>query len=286
MALAVAFAAASERVNIDADWRFAFGNTDPALDYGAGTEYFNYLTKAASVHNKGPYIKDFNDSSWVVVDLPFDFVVDLPFDRDASCSHGYKTVGYKYPATSVGWYRKILPIAAADSVKRLELVFDGIFRDSKVWFNGFYLGGEPSGYAQQRYDVTPYVNWGADNIIAVRSDATFEEGWFYEGGGIYRHSWPDKSPRRHISPNSVAVTYVPGSSPEVKVAGRVANDSYGSSVDDGKWTVKAELISPSGEKVAETVSEISGKPLPGAEAEWVLSMKPAELIEWDVDNPP
>ena len=103
MALAVAFAAASERVNIDADWRFAFGNTDPALDYGAGTEYFNYLTKAASVHNKGPYIKDFNDSSWVVVDLPFDFVVDLPFDRDASCSHGYKTVGYKYPATSVGW---------------------------------------------------------------------------------------------------------------------------------------------------------------------------------------
>lgn len=285
MALAVAFAAASERVNIDADWRFAFGNTDPALDYGAGTEYFNYLTKAASVHNKGPYIKDFNDSSWVVVDLPFDFVVDLPFDRDASCSHGYKTVGYKYPATSVGWYRKILPIAAADSVKRLELVFDGIFRDSKVWINGFYLGGEPSGYAQQRYDVTPYVNWGADNIIAVRSDATFEEGWFYEGGGIYRHAWLDKSPRRHISPNSVAVTYVLGPSPEIKVAGRVANDSYGVAVDDGKWTVKAELISPSGEKVAETVSEISGKPLPGAEAEWVLSMKPAELIEWDVDNP-
>ncbi len=134
---------------------------------------------------------------------PFDFVVDLPFEKDASHSHGYKTVGYKYPASSVGWYRKVLPVAAADSAKRISLVFDGIFRDSKVWFNGFYLGGEPSGYVGQRYDVTPYVNFGGDNVIAVRSDATLEEGWFYEGGGIYRHAWLDISEPRHISPNSV-----------------------------------------------------------------------------------
>ncbi len=155
LALATAFPLAAELVNIDGGWRFAFGNTDPAKDFGAGTEYFNYLTKAASIHNMGPYAVKFNDSAWVSIDLPFDFVVDLPFEKDASHSHGYKTVGYKYPASSVGWYRKVLPVAAADSAKRISLVFDGIFRDSKVWFNGFYLGGEPSGYVGQRYDVTP-----------------------------------------------------------------------------------------------------------------------------------
>ena len=154
-ALTVALGAAAERTCIDNDWRFAFGHTDPARDYGTGTEYFNYLTKAASVHNTGPYAMKFNDSTWTAVNLPHDFVVDLPFAREASHSHGYKTVGYKYPATSVGWYRKVLPIAAEDSVMRLSLVFDGIFRDSRVWFNGFYLGGEPSGYAQQTYDITP-----------------------------------------------------------------------------------------------------------------------------------
>lgn len=153
--LTCALSATAERINIDDNWRFAFGNTDPAKDFGTGTEYFNYLTKAASIHNAGPYAVNFNDSAWAEVQLPHDFVVDLPFAREASHSHGYKTVGYKYPATSVGWYRKHLPINASDSLKRISLTFDGIFRDSRVWVNGFYLGGEPSGYAQQTYDITP-----------------------------------------------------------------------------------------------------------------------------------
>lgn len=69
-------AEARQRVCLDEGWRFALGHTDPALDYGCGTEPFNYLTKARSVHNTGPYADNFNDSAWVVVDLPHDFVVD------------------------------------------------------------------------------------------------------------------------------------------------------------------------------------------------------------------
>lgn len=286
LALAATLPVAAELVNIDSDWRFAFGNTDPALDFGAGTEYFNYLTKANSVHNTGPYAKQFNDSAWSRVDLPFDFVVDLPFAPEASHSHGYKTVGYKYPTTSVGWYRKVLPVAAADSVNRLSLVFDGIFRDSKVWVNGFYLGGEPSGYAQQRYDITPYVNFGGDNVIAVRSDATFEEGWFYEGGGIYRHVWLDKTPPRHISPNSVATSYRPGAAPEVNVSGRVANKLHGVAVPAGEvWKLTADLFSPSGEKVASESISLSELPAAEAEKDWALTLRPKTVTEWDIDNP-
>lgn len=259
-ALTVALGATAERICIDNDWRFAFGHTDPARDYGSGTEYFNYLTKAASVHNTGPYAMKFNDSTWTEVDLPHDFVADLPFAREASHSHGYKTVGYKYPETSVGWYRKVLPVAAEDSVMRLSLVFDGIFRDSRVWFNGFYLGGEPSGYTQQTYDITPYVNWGGDNVIAVRSDATLEEGWFYEGGGIYRHAWLDRKAPRHIADNSIATSFVDGPNSAVTVSGRIANRLYGvAPADNETWTLNAVLIDPQGNKAAEKTIDITSQ---------------------------
>ena len=179
-----------ETVRLDEGWKFALGNAaDPKKDFGCGTEYFNYLTKANSIHNEGPYVAKFDDSAWQEIRIPHDWVTTLPYANGASHSHGYKTVGYKYPETSVGWYRKMINIPASDLGKHIALQFDGIFRNAQVWFNGFYMGTEPSGYATQVYDVTEYVNYGGDNLICVRADATLEEGWFYEGAGIYRDVW-------------------------------------------------------------------------------------------------
>ena len=197
--------AGRERIHFDKDWEFAFGHAgDPARDFGCGTEYFNYLTKAASIHNAGPYSPDFDKAKWPAawkrIDLPHDWVVDLPFAREASHSHGYKTVGYKYPETSVGWYRKTFSIPADDEGKHIAIQFDGIFRDARIWVNGFYLGHEPSGYATQVYDISEYLNYGGGNLVTVRVDATLEEGWFYEGAGIYRHVWLEKTDPVHIAP--------------------------------------------------------------------------------------
>ena len=190
-----------ERILLDENWQFAFGDaSSPAKDFGCGTEYFNYLTKAASIHNEGPYSPKFDASDWKSVDLPHDWVVDLPYAAEASHSHGYKTVGHKYPQTSVGWYRKTISIPAEDYGRHLWLQFDGIFRDARVWVNGFYLGHEPSGYATQVYDISEYLNYGGDNIICVRADATLEEGWFYEGAGIYRHVWLNKASKVNVAP--------------------------------------------------------------------------------------
>ncbi len=199
--LAVNAQSVRERIRLDEGWRFAFGHAaDAGQDFGCGTEYFNYLTKANSIHNEGPYAQRFDDADWQPVSLPHDFVAALPYDAQASHSHGYKTVGWKYPATSVGWYRKMVHIPADDLGKRLVLRFDGIFRDARVWFNGFYMGTEPSGYATQVYDVTEYVHYGADNLICVRADASMEEGWYYEGGGIYRDVWLEKSAAVSVAP--------------------------------------------------------------------------------------
>ena len=190
-----------ECISFDENWQFAFGDaSSPAKDFGCGTEYFNYLTKAASIHNEGPYTPKFDASGWTIVDLPHDWVVDLPYAAEASHSHGYKTVGYKYPETSVGWYRKTFTVPAEDYGKHLWLQFDGIFRDARVWVNGFYLGHEPSGYATQVYDISEYLNYGGENLVCVRADATLEEGWFYEGAGIYRHVWLNKAAKVSVAP--------------------------------------------------------------------------------------
>lgn len=285
--IVAAMAQSRELVKLnDADWRFAPGHTDPSLDWGCGTEYFNYLTKANSVHNTGPYALQFNDSAWVSVTLPHDFVVDLPFSPEASHSHGYKTVGYKYPATSVGWYRTRLPITAADSTKRISLRFDGIFRDSRVWFNGFFLGGEPSGYAEQAYDVTPYVNFGGDNLITVRSDATLEEGWFYEGGGIYRDVWLEKSPAVHLDPRSIVVEWLPEAGGSVRVSGRVINDS-GKELEAGA-ALKVSLSDREGNPVAGSEAQVTSVArglLPKAAAEWSVTLTPGEIELWSPANP-
>ncbi len=190
-----------ECILFDEDWQFAFGDaSSPAKDFGCGTEYFNYLTKAASIHNEGPYTPKFDASGWAIVDLPHDWVVDLPYAAEASHSHGYKTVGYKYPETSAGWYRKTFTVPAEDYGKHLWLQFDGIFRDARIWVNGFYLGHEPSGYATQVYDISEYLNYGGENLVCVRADATLEEGWFYEGAGIYRHVWLNKASKVSVAP--------------------------------------------------------------------------------------
>ena len=190
-----------ESQNFDKGWKFAFGDaSSPAKDFGCGTEYFNYLTKAASIHNEGPYTPTFDASAWASVDLPHDWVVDLPYSGEASHSHGYKTVGFEYPETSVGWYRKTFTVPADDYGKHIWLQFDGIFRDSQVWVNGFYLGHEVSGYATQTYDISEYLNYGGENVVCVRADATLEEGWFYEGAGIYRHVWLNKASKVHVAP--------------------------------------------------------------------------------------
>lgn len=205
---ASAYGITHERENFDGDWYFTLGNAaDPAKDFGCGTEYFNYLTKANSIHNEGPYAIRFKQDStkWRKVKLPFDFVVDLPFAEGASHSHGYKTVGWKYPETSVGWYRKTFQLPDTDKGKHVSIHFDGIFRNALVWVNGILVGNEPSGYTSQYYDITPYLFYGDDktNLVCVRADASLEEGWFYEGGGIYRHVWLEKTGKLHVATNGI-----------------------------------------------------------------------------------
>ncbi|MBQ8989627.1 MAG: DUF4982 domain-containing protein [Prevotella sp.] len=195
--IAAAIFAQRETTLLNNDWTFHLGDAaSMEADFTHGTEYFTYRAKAVG-QNKGPADAAFNDSAWTHVNLPHDWVVDLPYERLASHSHGYKQVGWRYPQHSIGWYRHHFTINKEDEGRAISIRFGGIFRNAQVFCNGFYLGTEPSGYASQEYNVSEYLNYGGDNVIAVRCDAMTEEGWYYEGAGIYRDVWLIKKDARN-----------------------------------------------------------------------------------------
>jgi beta-galactosidase len=232
---------------MDMGWRFALGNaTDPSKDFdpSPATNQFSYFAKTG--YAVGAAALKFDDSAWRTVDLPHDWAVELPFDSRGSGSHGYKAIGRNFPENSVGWYRKSFTVPNSDLGKRISIEFDGVFRDSIVWVNGFYLGRESSGYTGFTYDISDYLNYGGDNVIAVRVDASLEEGWFYEGAGIYRHVWMTKTAPLHVAHwGTFVTTDAKKNSAAVTVRATIANDG----------TNTASFI------IAQTILDADGKPV-------------------------
>jgi beta-galactosidase len=161
----------------------------------------------AWLHNTGDdsLQHSFDDSAWRVVDLPHDWAVELPYiyvngaGESILAAHGGKALGRNFPETSIGWYQRTFYLPASDEGMRISIEFDGVFRDSIVLFNGFIIGRNLSGYVPFSFDVTDYVKYGGSNVITVRVDATLNEGWYYEGAGIYRHTWLTKKHPLHIA---------------------------------------------------------------------------------------
>jgi beta-galactosidase len=272
--------AGRERLLMDFGWRFAFGHpSDPQKDFGTGTGYFSYLAKAG--YGDGAAAPGFDDRAWRMVDVPHDWAVEAPFDSRASPSHGYRAVGRGFPDTSVGWYRKSFRLPASDLGRRISVEFDGVFRDSVVWVNGFYLGREPSGYTGFRYDLTDYLNYGGENVIAVRVDATMEEGWFYEGAGIYRHVWLVKTAPLHVEWNGTFVTTeVRPNFAEVTARVGIINEATNPSI----FSIRQSVLDAGGKTVASESSEsVELRAGDRADVATVLSVRDPKL--WSVETP-
>ena len=262
-----------ERLLLDFGWRFALGNAnDPDKDFGFGKlRREGTFAKAGRVD--GPAAPRFDDSAWRKVDLPHDWAVELPFvNNSILVEHGGKPLGREYPETSIGWYRREFFLPASDAGRSICVEFDGIFRNATVFFNGHYLTQNMSGYAPVALDLTDFANFGdmkparpgADapgrNVLVVRVDASLDEGWFYEGAGIYRHAWLTKTAPVHIAqwgnyvrPDFGNVTGVVTSASELTVL--VNTDVTNDGDADVIGRVHVALVDPSGKTVATAVSE-------------------------------
>lgn len=184
-----------ERLLLDFDWKFHLGDPPGLRNLGAG-DGLDVFSKTGAF---GFATEGFDASSWRTLDLPHDWAVELPFVNDPALgNHGFKPLGRNYRDTSIGWYRRSFDVPASDQGRRVVLEFEGVFRGAMVFVNGCYLGRNDSGYVPFDFDVTEFLNYGGKNVIMVRVDATYGDGWFYEGAGIYRHVWLTKTDRIHL----------------------------------------------------------------------------------------
>ncbi len=250
-----------EHLSLDANWKFHLGDDWPGA---------LRLDKAGA--SGGPAAEKFNDNSWRILDLPHDWAIELPFDKNADGSHGFKAVGPGFPHNSVGWYRRTFELPAADAGKRIWLTFDGAFRDTTVWVNGWLVKRHEGGYYPFREDITDVAHFGGKNVITVKVDASKFEGWFYEGAGIYRHVWLDKTAPVAIAPDGIFVSSkfqnnVPGKTFQIRIQTQLLDKRVNKMetpaetvVRDKSWQaepkpanvevwVKHDVFDPSGKRV-------------------------------------
>jgi beta-galactosidase len=164
---------------------------------------------------------DFDDSTWQKVNLPHDWAITGPFMHVGGGGMG------RLPTAGIGWYRKKLDIAAADSGKSIFLDVDGAMSYSTVWLNGQLVGGWPYGYASWRVDLTPYVKPGGENELVIRLDNPPNSSRWYPGAGIYRNVWLVKTLPVHIGHwgTHLATPEVSTARTTVKLQVTVNNDS-------------------------------------------------------------
>ncbi|MDT0687849.1 beta-galactosidase GalB [Autumnicola psychrophila] len=138
----------------------------------------------------------FDDSDWESINLPHDWAIKGPFLKgwDAEVGGGMG----RLPSPGVAWYRRKIFLPQADINKSVFLDIDGAMSYAMVWINGELAGGWPYGYSSWRLDITPYLNPGEENQIAIRLDNPPNSSRWYPGGGIYRNVWLVKTNPLHV----------------------------------------------------------------------------------------
>ncbi|KAH8047960.1 arogenate dehydratase [Aureococcus anophagefferens] len=175
--------------SIDRSWRFSLCEDD-ACAQGSPASCPEGAWCAASL----------DDDAWRRVDVPHDFVVEGAFNNESDMAHGYLPYG-------VGLYRKALAVSAAEAaaIRDGSLVahveFDGAQTSTTAYLNGSLLGSHGSGYTNFRFPLSGdhAEALAAGAVLAARVDATQPDGWWYDGGGIYRHARLLLTPATHLS---------------------------------------------------------------------------------------
>jgi beta-galactosidase len=239
--------AGRERLLLDFGWRFHFGHADDSTkDFG----FTGNFQKTGNFVPAGALA--FDDSQWRELDLPHDWAIELPFQNDPALrSKGFYPLGKKYPATSVGWYRRAFDLPPEDKGKRITVEFDGAYRESMVVFNNFYVGRHSGGYDPFSFDLTDFATPGGRNVLLVRVDATSSDGWFYEGAGIYRHVWLVKTNPVYVPQWGTFVRAdVKNDGANLSIRTEVSNESNAAK----SVRVISTVLSPSGETVGRVTS--------------------------------
>lgn len=240
------------------------------------TTDFNFDWKFHKGDENKAWIAGFDDSNWRQVDLPHDWSIEGPFSEEYANATAYLPGG-------IGWYRKSFSINYPLENEKIYIQFDGIYNNSQVWCNGYYLGKRPYGYSSFYYDITPFVKTdGGDNVIAVRVDhSKFADSRWYTGSGIYRNVFLIITSNIHVRQYGTFITTpkVSSSEAEVFVKTIIVNDSS----ESKKIILRNKIKDSAGNIIKVIESTVLIESSEEKEVPQCMTIKTPSL--WSVDNP-
>lgn len=274
-----------EKILFDEKWIFHRGDINIELPKDKGPIYIQSKTERkvwgpASRHYNGvpdnySTEKEICADRWEYVDLPHDYVITQTPTREENNTLGF----LKYENA---WYRKKFKLSNDDKSKRIILLFDGVATHATVYLNGCLLKHNFCGYNSFEVNITDYVKLGdEENVLSVYVETKEHEGWWYEGGGIYRHVWLCKTDTVAVDLWGVYVApkKIDDKLWKVKIETTVINDRY----ED----ITAECVSTIYDKNKNAVAVLSGKvDIPEREKKTAVYFADVENpMLWDIDNP-
>lgn len=272
---------------IDKNWKFFRGDLVPHCntDGWGGAKGKSFYFGAAA--------EDFDDAGWRPVNLPHDYGIEGDYVRKSEPFIGgdrvpdMETIDSRHFAGGSlermpAWYRKHLPISGSFKDKRILIKFEGVFRNCSVYVNEHYIGTHESGYTGFYYDISPFVEEGRDNVLAVRVDPTGREGWWYEGCGIYRHVWMIVTEPVFFEQDGLVVTSTPNIK-ERRASVHICADVNNHLEKEADVSVHFTILDQKGNQCASAEKDMSAAP-------WMTNVCTVDvdmqnIIVWDVDNP-
>ena len=253
-------------------WPFFAGAGEPRTTTSFDSGW--HFTNADVIGAEQP---QFDDSAWTNLNVPHDWSIAGPF-AETNLTGG---AGGFLPS-GVGWYRKHFFLPPADAGKCVFIEFDGVMANSDVWINGVHLGHRPFGYASFSYELTGHLNFGGDNVLAIRADTSQQPAsrW-YTGAGIYRHVRLVETDPVHFVRDGIFIT-----TPEVSATNAmivVQTEVTNETATAREITVKSQLIWPNGKTYV--MGMAGGQVAGNATKRLSPQMMCSNPQLWDLDSP-
>ena len=219
-------------------------------------------------------VQSFESGNWQKVELPHDWSIRQQLSPTLASATGYLPGG-------IGWYGKMLHVPEDKKGKKVYLYFEGVYNRSEVFVNGQPVGNRPNGYVSFMYDITPYIQYGCNNIVTVRVDHSRDaDSRWYTGSGIYRNVWLVYANPLHIAQWGVFAYPVMGKNRgTLNVEVEVEN---GTDIQHSV-TVVNELYAPDGEKTGQSSDKILLAA--GRNGKVNAEIKISKPLLWSLDNP-
>ena len=173
-----------EKIKFNDGWYFHKGDIQKKFPVTKGPIYESAKTERAlwGPASRKYDVSGFATETWRRVDLPHDYVIEEQPSREYNEALGF------FPYQNA-WYVKKFKLTDADRNRRITLYFEGVANEATVYLNGCLMKHNFSGYTPFEVDITDVVKYDEENTVSVYVNTEHHEGWWYGGGGIYRHVW-------------------------------------------------------------------------------------------------